>query len=163
MRNWLHCRHERPPPTFCSTKFEDRMRGLISKRSISKNTKMELTLDSYIKFNVESVPCVQFSSPSKMNSNQAIWIKMQRLQSNLHQNSKTPGVVQKIIQYFFFLNKPILQLECMNSEMFLPLYYSIKRMGNVYLPQCYAMLSSSIFLFWYSVYKVLLSTPGILI
>ncbi len=30
--------------------------NLISKRSVSKNTKMELTLDAYIKFNVVSVP-----------------------------------------------------------------------------------------------------------
>ncbi len=38
---------------------------------------------------------------------------------NLDQNAITSGVVRKIVQYFFFfLNKPILQLKCMNSRMF---------------------------------------------
>ncbi len=41
--------------------------------------------------------------PSKMSLNFAIWIKMQYLQSNLHQNAITPGIVRKIIQYFFSL------------------------------------------------------------
>ncbi len=51
----------------------------------------------------------------------------------LRQSAITPGVVRKIVQYFFFfpLNEPILQLECMNSRMFLSLYF-IKRMGNIY-------------------------------
>ncbi len=73
-----------------------------------------------------------------MSLNFAIWIKTQYFQSNLHQNAITPGVVQKIVQYFFFLNKPILPLECMNSRMFLPLY-SIERMGNIYrgITQCF--------------------------
>ncbi len=35
--------------------------SLISKRNISKNTKMKLTRDSYIKFNVESVPGIHSS------------------------------------------------------------------------------------------------------
>ncbi len=51
----------------------------------------------------------------------------------MRQNAITPGVVRKIVQYlfFFFFNKPTLQLECMNSRMFLQLYF-IKRMGNSY-------------------------------
>ncbi len=36
-------------------------RNLISKHNISKNMKMELTLDTYIKFNLESVPGVHSS------------------------------------------------------------------------------------------------------
>ncbi len=36
--------------------FKIKLTTLISKCNISKNTKMELTLVSYIKFNVESVP-----------------------------------------------------------------------------------------------------------
>ncbi len=43
---------------------EEQLRSLISKRNISKNTKMELTLDSYIKFNVESVSSVHSSQNS---------------------------------------------------------------------------------------------------
>ncbi len=74
-----------------------------------------------------------------MNLNFAIWIKTQYISSNLRQIATTPGVVWKIVQYFFsFLNKPILQMECMNSRMFLPLY-CIKRMWNIYgsVTQCY--------------------------
>ncbi len=58
-----------------------------------------------------------------MSLNFAIWIKMQYLLSNLCENAMTRAVVEKIVQYFFFsLNKPILQLECVNSECF---YYYI--------------------------------------
>ncbi len=82
-----------------------------------------------------------FSFPSKMSLISAIWIKTQNLQSNLHQNTITLGVVWTIVQYFFFfLNKPILQLERMNSSMSL-LLYSIKRRGNIYcsVAQCYQL------------------------
>ncbi len=69
---------------------------------------MGLTFDSYIKFNVESVPGVHSSqnsllSPFKMSLNFAIWIKTQYLQSDLRQNAITPGVARKIVQYFFIL------------------------------------------------------------
>ncbi len=79
----------------------------IWKRNISKNTKMELSFDSYIKFKVESVPSIHssqnnFLPPFRMSLNFAIWIKTQYLPSNLCQNAITAGVVWKIVQYFFF-------------------------------------------------------------
>ncbi len=82
----------------------------------------------------------QFSSPSKMSLNSAIWIKTQYLSSNLRQNTITPGIVQKIVFNTFFLNKPILQLEYINSRMFVPLN-SMKRTGNIYrsVIQCYRL------------------------
>ncbi len=43
----------------------------------------------------------------------------------------------------FFFNKPILQLECMNFRMFLPLY-SIKRMENFYVETVIVVLCNVI-------------------
>ncbi len=82
----------------------------------------------------------QFSFPSKMSLNLPIRIKTQYFPSNLCQNTITLGIVPKIVRYIFFfpLNKPTLQLDCMNSGMFLPLH-SIKRTRNIYrsVTQCY--------------------------
>ncbi len=50
------------------------LRSLISKCNISKNTKMELTLDSYIKFNVQSIPGVHSSQNSFLPPPKWIWI-----------------------------------------------------------------------------------------
>ncbi len=59
--------------------------SLISKRNISKNTKMELTLDTFIKFNVESVPGVHsfqksFLPPPK-------WVAILKFESNYNISS----------------------------------------------------------------------------
>ncbi len=50
------------------------IRSLISKRSISKNTKMELTLDFYIKFNLDSVLSVHSSQNHFLPSSKWVWI-----------------------------------------------------------------------------------------
>ncbi len=71
----------------------------------------------------------QYSSLSKMSLNFGILIKTQYLRLNLSQNTITPRYCPKNRWIFFSPNKPILQLECMNSKMFLPLY-SLKRTGK---------------------------------
>ncbi len=106
--------------------FFYKMTSFISKPNTSKNMKMESTLDSYIKFNIDLFTvCILLKTVFFPLQNEFKFC-------NLDQNSITPGVVGKIVSYFFFfLNKPILPMECINSRMFLPLY-PIKRMGNIY-------------------------------
>ncbi len=97
------------------------LRSLISKLGIFKNMKIELTLDSYTKFKVESVPGVHSSqnifllppkwvwslqSGSKHNISSQICIKMQQLKMS-----------KKSLNIFFFLNKLILQLKCFHHHI----------------------------------------------
>ncbi len=127
------------------------LRSLISKRSISKNTKMELTSDSYIKFNVESVPGVHSSQ------NSFLPLQNEFEFCNLDWNAVSPiKFVSKFNNsrclknrsiFLFFLNKPILQLEMYEfPNVFSTIFH--KKNGK-HISKCYTMLSPSISLFWY--------------
>ncbi len=133
-------------PSANETLFQqrDHLRSLISKWKIFKNTKIELTLNSYMKFNVESVPSVHssqnsFHPPPKnefkfctLNQNAISPAKFTSKRNNSRCCPKNRSI------HIFFCNKPILQLECTNPRMFLPLY-SVKKTGNIYcrVTQCY--------------------------